>query len=540
MTDSTLPGASVPADATILVRIAARMPADARVHVLAALSALPAASRVTADLAADEAHFWVTTRAAPELLAQLAAVAAEVGITVRWDPAAGAELVLPPETGAASAITTAPSAAPAPAGETAERRPAVVTVVERPAPEPERRALPAPGAAEEPRIGHRRGPYIPPNTVAVIIPSHNEEAVIAATLKTVMRAYRPEDIYVFCDGCTDATVTIARRYLPYDNVIDHKQNIGKSRGLEYTLNNYIFPRGYKYVTITDADTTMEADFLVNTLKVLRRKDVACAVGQVRSRWYSNNLIAVYRTYMYFLWQMVYKRMQSLTNSISIACGCSTTWKTRVLQQLEFDHRMSTEDFSLTIQVHRKRLGKIKYVPGSVVWTQEPFGIASYRKQTYRWTRAWWESVRKYRVGLHWLRLKNGLPVGLSVLDVSTFLLTFDFWMFFASVLLLPLLLIRPVDLHLWWFSLNSRPAILFALAWQYGTIVMSALIVSILTRKPRIFFYSPAFIFLMYLDIIVGVQAITSTIRSLYRRAPRRHEAREASIWVSPERRKVA
>src|SRR5262245_8478772 len=142
---------------------------------------------------------------------------------------------------------------------------------------------------------------IPPGTAAVVIAARNEESVIAATLESICRVYWRSDIYVFCDACTDATAAIARAYLPATNVIEHTTNIGKSRGLEYMLRNVIFPAGYVYVTFADADTTMEDGFLVETLKVLRKKEVACAVGQVKSRWYPNNLISVYRTFIYTLW-----------------------------------------------------------------------------------------------------------------------------------------------------------------------------------------------------------------------------------------------
>ena len=390
----------------------------------------------------------------------------------------------------------------------------------------------------------RRNVHIPPGTCAVVIPAHNEQAVIAATLRSVLRVFTPSEVYVFCDHCSDRTVEIAREYLPAANVIENPSDTrGKSHGLEWMMTNVIFPLNYIYVTICDADTTMEPQFLIETLKVLRNTSVAAAVGQVKSRWYPKNLISVYRTYGYVMWQMFYKRLQSITNSVTIASGCSTTWKTRVLRELDFDHNMSTEDFSLTMQVHRKRLGTIKYVPKAKVWTQDPFSVQSYRKQMYRWDRAWWESVRRYQVGLHWFRFKGRVPVGLSVLDVSTLLLTVDIFMFIASVLLVPLMIIYPIHFDIGIMAINSRNDALILVGWQYASIIASALFVAIVTKQPRIFLYSPAFILLMYLDIILSLQALFSTIRSQYRRvkAPAGGASSSTgSVWVSPERREVA
>jgi len=389
------------------------------------------------------------------------------------------------------------------------------------------------------RVRPASGVDIPRATAAVLIAARNEESVIEATLRSILDVYQREDVFIFCDACTDATAAIARRYLPAANVIEHSINVGKSHGLELMLARCIYPAGYTYVTFADADTTLDPQFLINTLKVLRKRDVACAVGQVRSRWYPTNVISVYRTYLYTVWQMIFKRLQSFMNAITIASGCSSTWKTRVLKELEFDHRMSTEDFSLTIQAHRKRLGKIKYVSSAVVWTQDPFSVVSFRRQLYRWNRAWWESVRHYRVGLRWFRFnKWGMPVGVSALDISTCLLTFDILRYGLAIILLPLFVLFPIELPLGFLSLNSRQAIISAILWQYGSIIILAIIVSIVLRRPRVALYSPLFIFIAYLEIFISFQSLISTARSQYRRVPRQDSA-SPSAWVSPERRKV-
>lgn len=485
-------------ETTVGVRVSEETTHAALPRLWEALGDLPSVIDIVADPPGSR-RMRVRTRGLAVLLTELQTAPALAGADLAWDPDEGLILHLP-------------DAVPS-------ERPLIAV-------------LPA-------QVEDGRAPYIPPNTVSVIIPAHNEEAVIEATLRSVLAVFRPEDVFVHCDGCTDETVPICRRYLPAANVIDNRKNVGKSKGLENTLNRYIYPRGYVYVTIIDADTTVDPRFLISTLKVLRKKDVACTVGQVKSRWYANNLVSVYRTFLYVLWQLLYKRLQSVTNSITIASGCSTTWKTRVLRQLTFDHQMSTEDFSLTMQVHRKRLGKIKYVSSAIVWTQDPFSVRSYRKQIYRWDRAWWESVRKYQVGLHWFQFKKGLPIGLSVLDISTLLLLFDIFVFIFSVIVLPLFAIWPVDVHAGPVALDSREGILILLGWQYASVLLSALLVAIIERRPRVFLYSPAFLFMMYVDIFVSLQALASTIRSQYRAAPAKPGA-GASAWVSPERREVA
>ena len=72
----------------------------------------------------------------------------------------------------------------------------------------------------------------------------------------------------FRSGCPRS-----RRYLPAANVVDGQQQIGKSRGLEHILSTMIYPRRYVYVSIIDADTTIEPNFLTSALKLLRDTDV---------------------------------------------------------------------------------------------------------------------------------------------------------------------------------------------------------------------------------------------------------------------------
>jgi poly-beta-1,6-N-acetyl-D-glucosamine synthase len=384
---------------------------------------------------------------------------------------------------------------------------------------------------------HRNGPAA---EAAILIPAHNEELVIEATLRSVVAVIEPEHVYVFCDACTDSTVQIAHQFLPAANVIDHRVNVGKSRGLQITLSDQIYPRGYTYVSVIDADTTLEPQFLEEALAVARRPGVACAVGQVKSRWYPDNIISVYRTFIYVLWQVLAKRVQSGINAVTIASGCSTTWKTAVLRQLEFDHLMSTEDFSLTVQVHRRRLGKIKYVPKAVVWTQDPFGLHAYYRQSYRWMRAWWESVRKYRVGLRPLRVERGVPVGVNVLDVATVLLLGNVLMFYVLMVVLPALVLVPVPIEVSvagndLVAFDDRHDYLRVLALLYLAVVFLSVFAAVVSRQPRVALSGAAFIVLLYVDAWVAGRTLVSTARRQYRDSG----PVEGSVWTKVARRSL-
>ena len=102
----------------------------------------------------------------------------------------------------------------------------------------------------------------------------------------------------------------------------------------------------------------------------------------------------------------------------------------VLAQLEWNSDTIVEDMDCTIQVHRKKLGKIIYQKRAVVSTQESPTIRDYTKQMYRWHTGAWQ------VGL-----KYGMLTGMSKIDLEYKLLMGEGVIFATLFLLLPVWLV---------------------------------------------------------------------------------------------------
>ena len=92
--------------------------------------------------------------------------------------------------------------------------------------------------------------------ISIIIPAHNESAVIARTLKAVTDGAEPGEfeVLVVCNGCTDETASIARSFGSSVRVIEtgvssktHALNLGDEASQGY-------PRIY-----LDADILLEID-----------------------------------------------------------------------------------------------------------------------------------------------------------------------------------------------------------------------------------------------------------------------------------------
>jgi cellulose synthase/poly-beta-1,6-N-acetylglucosamine synthase-like glycosyltransferase len=94
-------------------------------------------------------------------------------------------------------------------------------------------------------------------TVDVLIPAHNEETVIEATLDSVRAQVRPGDrIFVVADNCTDRTAELARRA----GVIVCERRNDEQRGKGFALQfgvQQIAPEHADVVVIVDADCRLE-------------------------------------------------------------------------------------------------------------------------------------------------------------------------------------------------------------------------------------------------------------------------------------------
>jgi glycosyltransferase involved in cell wall biosynthesis len=106
--------------------------------------------------------------------------------------------------------------------------------------------------------------------ISIVVPAHNESSVMARTL-SAWAAHPGADeleVFVVCNGCTDNTAEIARRFLPASCVVEsevasktHALNLGDqaSRG---------FPRLY-----IDADIVITVDAIRSLARRLEQGDV---------------------------------------------------------------------------------------------------------------------------------------------------------------------------------------------------------------------------------------------------------------------------
>jgi cellulose synthase/poly-beta-1,6-N-acetylglucosamine synthase-like glycosyltransferase len=117
-------------------------------------------------------------------------------------------------------------------------------------------------------------------TVSLLIAAHNEEAVIEDRLRNALALDYPVDkleIVVACDGCSDGTAAIVKRYLPRGiRLLDSPQRRGKASA----LNEAFEALTGDIVLLSDANTNMDSSAARRLVRWFRDPKVGSVCGRL--------------------------------------------------------------------------------------------------------------------------------------------------------------------------------------------------------------------------------------------------------------------
>ncbi len=261
--------------------------------------------------------------------------------------------------------------------------------------------------------------------LALLIAAHNEELVIEQTIRSAIRAgMDPKHVYVVDDNSTDATSKIARSILQGSNVVKVGRS-GKGLALTKAAREFDLVNRYKWIHVADADGGFVQDYFKIFRKSLRVK-YAAATGYVRSL--PSGVVGQYRVMEYTLGQELHRRFQALTHTVTVIPGPTSCFRSDIFAKVNFANKSMTEDFDVTIQIHRQKLGKIQFIPKAVAYTQDPRDMKDFTKQITRWNRGMMQSMKRHRLGFRPHRIDTYM----------SYLMFQNFMMFFNYALVLPI------------------------------------------------------------------------------------------------------
>jgi len=241
----------------------------------------------------------------------------------------------------------------------------------------------------------------PRRKLALLIAAHNEELVIEQTIRSAIRAgMKREYIYVVDDNSSDATSKIVRSLIGKENVLRVRRS-GKGLALTKAAKKFKLAERYQWIHIADADGGFARDYFWVFRRRLNPK-YAAATGYIRSL--PGAYISQYRVVEYTLGMEIQRRFQAATHTVSVIPGPTSCFRYDVFKQVNFANKSLTEDFDVTLQLHRKKLGRVQFIPEAIAYTQDPLHFKDFIKQITRWNRGIMQGMQRHRVGLRLNRI----------------------------------------------------------------------------------------------------------------------------------------
>lgn len=370
--------------------------------------------------------------------------------------------------------------------------------------------------------------------VAIIIPAHNEELTIGATLESARRLVPVENIHVVADGCDDDTAAIARSYGA--QVLAFSTARGKAGGIEAAVAHFELCRRFAVVLILDADTQLDENYVERGLALLNDPAMSAVAGYAHTTWRPEQLSMVgrflvsYRTRLYAVMQWIkYGQTWRYTNVTPIVPGFASMYRTKALAQMDINPPgLVIEDFNMTFELHRKRLGKIAFDPAVCGWTQDPDNLKDYYRQIRRWWLGFWQTLRRH--GLWW----SGFSAALCIFLVEIMMASVALLVMALAIMLLAVdFLSGGLTLEIDWYTsfyevfadlLAPTNLLLFFFVPDY----VLTCVVAIWLRRPSLLVYGLGFLFIRLLDASAALWTV-----------PKAWHTRSTGRWKSPRRRAV-
>lgn len=226
--------------------------------------------------------------------------------------------------------------------------------------------------------------------VTILIPAHNEEKVISYTIEAMLQLDYPKDkldILVINDGSSDRTAEIVQAYAVKDlrlRLYDVPKGEG-GRGKSRALNLGLKQTTAEYVAVYDADNTPDRSALKYLMvQMLQDKSLGAVLGKFRTINKNRNLLTRFINIETLGFQSMLQSGRWKMFKISTLPGTNLVIRRSLLDKLNgWDEDAITEDSELSIRIYMEGY-RIKFVPYSVTYEQEPESWNVWIKQRTRW------------------------------------------------------------------------------------------------------------------------------------------------------------
>ena len=357
-------------------------------------------------------------------------------------------------------------------------------------------------------MAETRGIFAGEITVTVLIPAHNEEGSISATLTSLLsQSRRPDRIIVVADNCTDSTISLAQS-AGVEIFVTMNNDKKKAGGLNQALVEVLPGQGENdIVMILDADTVLNDGFLEAAVSRFTNDRALMAIGGMFYGDEGSGLIGQIQRNEYVRYGREIGRRRG---RVFVLTGTASMFRPRALREVAeqrgntlpgahgdvYDTVALTEDNELTIAL--KTLGALMISPAECrVVTELMPTMATLWRQRLRWQRGALENIGAYGITPATFRYwAQQMGIGYSVIAVYAFalmmlivVLSVDRWIWFPFWAGLGILFVAERVITVWKGGWRARalaalllPELLFDM--YLNTIYVKGIIDITLGRQP--------------------------------------------------------
>jgi poly-beta-1,6-N-acetyl-D-glucosamine synthase len=236
------------------------------------------------------------------------------------------------------------------------------------------------------RVGGRPRPaaYGHCPSVCVLIPGHNEEEAIEATVRSVWGTYPRLEIVVIDDGSADDTFGAARRFArthPGVLVLRRPGRGGKASALNFGLRH----TRAEVVICVDADSHLGPRSVWEVVQPLQDPRVGVVSGKVMARNPFRNLVTWLQAQEYLHIIFVGRLLSARLGILGVASGAFSAFRREALEQVGGWDVGPNDDGDMTLRV-RKCGYEAAFAPYADCFTDLPDTWKGLFKQRRRWYR----------------------------------------------------------------------------------------------------------------------------------------------------------
>lgn len=228
--------------------------------------------------------------------------------------------------------------------------------------------------------------------VSVMVPAHNESAVICRTVRALLNFDYPKDRYeiiVINDNSSDDTAerlaSVQAEYPDRRLIVLSTDNQVGGKGKSNALNIGFSVAKGTVIAIYDADNTPERPALRLLVEnLMSDSSLGAVIGKFRTRNRNANLLTRFVNIETLAHQCMNQAGRYFFFQLCTIPGTNFVIHRHIIEEMGgWDPDALSEDTEISFRIYRMGY-RIKLVPQAVTWEQEPFRLDIWFKQRTRW------------------------------------------------------------------------------------------------------------------------------------------------------------